>query len=59
MWAMGISSRDYAELYLERYCAASGAEREDILRWLPVQAGSLYGFIPDSPALLQMVDGRW
>jgi aminoglycoside phosphotransferase len=57
--AMGISSRDYAELYLERYCAASGAEREDILRWLPVQAGSLYGFIPDSPALLQMMDGRW
>jgi aminoglycoside phosphotransferase len=59
--AIGISSRESAEMYLQRYCAASGAEREDILRWLPVQAGSLYGLIPDrfSPALLQMMDGHW
>jgi len=58
---IGISSREWAELYLERYCAASGAEREDILRWLPVQAGSLYGLIPDkfSPLLLQIMDGQW
>jgi aminoglycoside phosphotransferase (APT) family kinase protein len=59
--AIGISSREWADLYLERYCAASGAEREDILRWLPVQAGSLYGLIPDkySAILLQMMDGQW
>ena len=57
--AIGMSSREGADLYLERYCAASGAERKNILRWLPVQAGSLYGFVPDNPALQQMVDGRW
>lgn len=58
---IGISSREGAELYLECYCAASGARREEVLRWVPLQAGSLYGVVPDGfgPALLRMVDGRW
>lgn len=57
----GISSREGAELYLERYCAASGAGRTEILHWLPVMAGQIYGLIPDSfsASLLRMMDGQW
>ena len=39
---------DVADLYLEQYCAATGARREEILRWLPVQAGMLLGHVPDA-----------
>jgi aminoglycoside phosphotransferase len=58
---LSLTGREVAELYLERFCAACGAEREAILRWVPVMAGSLYGFLPDNlgSPLLQMVDGHW
>jgi thiamine kinase-like enzyme len=38
-----VSNAEFAELYLARYCAASGAKREDVLQWLPIQAGILLG----------------
>lgn len=55
-----ISSPEGAELYLARYCAASGANRQDVLQWLPIQAGVLYGALPDSfnAALLRLMDGQ-
>ena len=39
--------REYAELYLERYCDVSGISREHVLRWLPVYAGTLLGQVPE------------
>jgi len=36
-----------AEMYLSKYCAASGRTREEILAWLPIMAGSMYGFLPE------------
>jgi len=36
---------DYADLYLDKYCSASGKSREEILVWMPVMAGSLYGYL--------------
>lgn len=53
-----VGDAGFAELYLARYCAASGAKREDVLQWLPIQAGILYGRIPDTfnDALLRMMD---
>lgn len=55
-----IGSAELAELYLTRYCATSGAKREDVLQWLPIQAGILYGVIPDkfNAALLGLMDGH-
>ena len=38
---------EYAEMYLEKYCSASGISREEVMAWLPVMAGSLYGFLSD------------
>ena len=35
------------ETYLSKYCSATGRTREEILAWLPVMAGSMYGFLPD------------
>jgi len=48
-----------AELYLSKYCAASGAKREDVLRWLPVQAGSMLGAMPPkfNLRLMECIDG--
>ncbi|HWQ09925.1 MAG TPA: phosphotransferase [Holophaga sp.] len=40
--------KDVAEQYLRKYCAASGLSRSDILAWLPVTAGSLYGYIAEA-----------
>lgn len=36
-----------ADMYLDKYCAASGITRQEILAWLPVVAGALYGFLTD------------
>jgi tRNA A-37 threonylcarbamoyl transferase component Bud32 len=36
-----------AELYLGKYCDVSGRSREEILTWLPVVAGAVYGYLPD------------
>jgi aminoglycoside phosphotransferase (APT) family kinase protein len=53
-----LGGTELAEFYLARYCAASGAKREDVLRWLPIQAGSVYGAISDhfNAALLRLMD---
>lgn len=42
-----MGSREIADAYLKKYCAASGLTREEILAWLPVTAGSIYGFLSD------------
>jgi len=42
-----MGSRDLAEAYLKKYTAASGLSRDEILAWLPVTAGSIYGFLSD------------
>ena len=40
-----IMNKDHAEMYLEKYCAATGLSRDEIMVWLPVTAGSLYGYL--------------
>ncbi len=40
-------NRHDAEMYLAKYSAASGKTRDEILSWLPVIAGSLYGFLSE------------
>jgi aminoglycoside phosphotransferase len=40
-----MTGGDDAEQYLAKYCAASGKTREEILAWLPVVAGSMYGYL--------------
>lgn len=42
-----MASPDLAEMYLERYEKASGSSRADILEWLPVMAGSVYGYLSE------------
>jgi len=42
-----MGSKDIAGAYLTKYCAASGLSREEILAWLPVMAGSIYGFLSE------------
>ncbi|ABD42068.1 aminoglycoside phosphotransferase [Methanospirillum hungatei JF-1] len=43
-----IDKKDLSEMYLQKYCAATGIPRDKILAWLPVIAGSLYGFMSPS-----------
>lgn len=40
-----MDRKDLSEMHLAKYCAATGMSREMILAWLPVMAGSLYGFL--------------
>lgn len=42
-----IARKDTAEWYLQKYCAASGLSQDEILAWLPMMAGSIYGFLSD------------
>ncbi len=35
------------EVYLEKYCASTGRNREEILAWLPLMAGALYGYLSE------------
>lgn len=48
-----------ADLYLDTYCAATGADREAVLRWLPVQAASMLDFMSEAfrPRLMACIDG--
>ena len=39
-----MSRKDLGEMHLAKYIAATGISREQVLAWLPVMAGSLYGF---------------
>lgn len=40
-----IAGQGFEELYLEKYCAVTGRTREEILAWLPVVAGAVYGYL--------------
>jgi hypothetical protein len=42
-----MGNKEIAEAYLTKYCTASGLTREEILAWLPVTAGSIYGYLTD------------
>ena len=42
-----LGSREDAERYIAKYAAASGKTRDEILAWLPVVAGSMYGYFPE------------
>lgn len=42
-----LEAPEIADLYLNKYCAATGSRKEEVLRWLPVQAGSLWGAVPE------------
>jgi tRNA A-37 threonylcarbamoyl transferase component Bud32 len=45
---------DLSAIYLQKYCAVTGIAPEKILAWLPVMAGSLYGFLsPESQKILR------
>ena len=38
---------DIGGLYFNKYCEKSGISREDVLRWVPVYAGTLLGQVPE------------
>lgn len=38
------SELNLPEIYLVAYCEASGVSRDDVLQWLPIQAGMMYGY---------------
>lgn len=40
----GGDKPDLMEAYLAKYCELMGINRDEVLRWLPVQAGMLYGY---------------
>ena len=40
-----IYDEKLADMYLEKYCKVSGLKKDEILKWLPVMAGSIYGFM--------------
>lgn len=40
-----IARQGYEEQYLDAYCAVTGRTREEILAWLPVVVGSVYGYL--------------
>jgi aminoglycoside phosphotransferase (APT) family kinase protein len=37
----------YAEIYLDKYSALTGRSKEEVLAWLPVVAGSIYGYLSE------------
>lgn len=43
-------AKQMAELFMKKYTAASGISREEILAWLPIIAGALYGYVQDEVA---------
>lgn len=40
-----IARQGLEDLYLDKYCAATGRTRDEVLTWLPVVAGSVYGYL--------------
>ncbi|MDO9549365.1 MAG: aminoglycoside phosphotransferase family protein [Methanoregula sp.] len=42
-----MGRKDLSEMYLAKYSASTGISEEKVLAWLPVMAGSLYGFLSD------------
>ena len=50
---------DIGELYFNKYCGKSGISREDVLRWLPVYAGTLLGQVPEqfTPTIERFIAG--
>lgn len=43
-----FADREFAGFYLDRYCGISGIPRANILRWLPVYAGTILGQVPEA-----------
>ncbi|WP_440950554.1 phosphotransferase family protein [Methanosphaerula subterraneus] len=42
-----MDRKDLSEMHLAKYCAGTGISKEQVLAWLPVMAGSLYGFLSE------------
>ena len=42
-----IAQMELEEVYLRKYCAATGRTREEILAWLPVVTGAVYGYLSE------------
>ncbi|MBN1433101.1 MAG: aminoglycoside phosphotransferase family protein [Methanomicrobiaceae archaeon] len=40
-----ILDEGVGEMYIEKYCAKTGVSHEEIMAWMPVTAGSLYGYL--------------
>lgn len=57
---LSLNRREMAERYLDRYCAVSGVERADVLRWAPIVAGVRLSESPsdmEKKRLLDWVNG--
>ncbi len=39
-----LRNLDLMRVFLDKYCALMSVEPEDVLQWLPIQAGMLYGY---------------
>ncbi len=49
-----IAQQGDEELYLDAYCAVTGRTREEIMAWLPVVVGSLYGYLtPEAQKIIR------
>ncbi len=42
-----MGQAEYEEIYLDKYSALTGRTREEVLTWLPVVAGSIYGYLSE------------
>ncbi len=53
----GFVNREFAELYLKRFCEKSGIPEAHVRRWLRVYAGTILGQVPEAftPMLEQLI----
>jgi len=42
-----LAQMKYEEIYLEKYAARTGRSQKEVLAWLPVVAGSIYGYLSE------------
>lgn len=42
-----MGQMEYEEIYLEKYSTLTGRTRKEVLAWLPVVAGSIYGYLSE------------
>jgi thiamine kinase-like enzyme len=50
---------EIAAYYLDRYCEKSGISKKNVLRWLPVYAGTMLGQVPEefTPIIERFIEG--
>lgn len=42
-----LAQMNYEKIYLEKYAARTGRSQQEVLAWLPVVAGSIYGYLSE------------